>query len=91
VATTASLHIDSQTGVVDNDLEQLKSASGQPTLPPSQNEPDFGDSSGRFFSIYSRISEEEDKKMTDRWQTDADSMLIFVSPCVGVHKPPHIN
>ena len=30
--------------------------------------------------MYSRAAEEEDKNMTDRWQKDADGILIFVSP-----------
>jgi hypothetical protein len=53
--------------------------------PPSQGESNFGDSSGQFFSIYSKTAEDEDKKMVDRWQKDADGILIFVSYCVGNH------
>ena len=30
--------------------------------------------------MYSKAAEEEDKKMADRWQKDADGILIFVSP-----------
>ncbi|KAH9987551.1 hypothetical protein BJV77DRAFT_964731 [Russula vinacea] len=45
--------------------------------PPSQGESNFGDSSGPFFSIYSKTAEEEDNKMVDRWQKDADGILIF--------------
>ncbi|KAH9968268.1 hypothetical protein BC827DRAFT_1113751, partial [Russula dissimulans] len=29
------------------------------------------------FSMYSKIAEEEDNKMTERWQKDADALLIF--------------
>ncbi|KAF8471355.1 hypothetical protein DFH94DRAFT_608825, partial [Russula ochroleuca] len=29
------------------------------------------------FSIYSKFAEEEDNKMTERWQKDADGILIF--------------
>ena len=50
---------------------------------PSREERSFGDSSGPFFSIYSTTAEEEDNKMVDRWQKDADGILFFVSPCVG--------
>jgi hypothetical protein len=46
---------------------------------PSQGESNFGDSSGPFFSIYSKAAEDEDNKMVERWQKDADGILIFVS------------
>ena len=61
---------------------------------PSQGESDFDDSSGQFFSIYSKAAEEEDNKMVERWQEDAQGILIFVSPRIGnscclIHKPEH--
>jgi hypothetical protein len=59
--------------------------------PPSQDQSNFGDSSGPFFSIYSKTAEEEDNKMVDRWQKDADGILIFVSYCVGNHIVLFIN
>jgi hypothetical protein len=34
--------------------------------------------------MYSKAAEEEDKKMADRWQKDADGILIFVSPRVDI-------
>jgi hypothetical protein len=34
--------------------------------------------------MYSKTAEEEDNKMADRWQKDADGILIFVSPRVGI-------
>jgi len=52
---------------------------------PPQGESNFGDSSGPLFSIYSKAAEEEDNKMVERWQKDADGILIFVSPRVGNH------
>ena len=52
---------------------------------PSQGESSFGDSSGPFFSIYSKAAEEEDNKMVERWQKDADGILIFVSSHVAIH------
>ena len=52
---------------------------------PLQGEFNFGDSSGPLFSIYSKVAEEEDNKMVDRWQKDADGILIFVSPCISIH------
>ena len=30
--------------------------------------------------MYVKMSQEEDNKMADRWQKDADGILIFVSP-----------
>ena len=50
---------------------------------PSQDS-NFGDSSGQIFSMYSKAAEEEDNKMAESWQKDADGILIFVSPHVGV-------
>ena len=44
-----------------------------------QGEFTFGDSSRPLFFLYSKIAEEEDTKMTDRWKKDADGILIFVS------------
>ena len=50
-----------------------------------QGESRFGDSSGPLFSIYSKAAEEEDNKMVERWQKDADGILFFVSLCFGIH------
>jgi hypothetical protein len=47
-----------------------------------QGESSFGDSSGPLFSIYSKAAGDEDNKMVERWQKDADGILIFVSPRV---------
>lgn len=52
---------------------------------PSPAESNFGDSSGPFFSIYSKVAEKEDNRMVEQWQKDADGILIFVSTCVGIH------
>jgi hypothetical protein len=51
---------------------------------PSQGESNFGDSSGPIFTMYSKAAEEEDKYMADRWEKDADGILIFVSPCIAI-------
>ena len=56
------------------------------SIQPFQGEFNFGDSSGPLFSIYSRAAEEEDNRMVMRWQRDADGILIFVSPHVGIDK-----
>ena len=47
-------------------------------------ESDFQDSSRALFSMYLTIAEEEDDKTTDRWQKDADVILIFVSSCFAI-------
>jgi hypothetical protein len=52
---------------------------------PLQGESNFGDSSGPIFSIYSEATKELDDKMVDRWQKDADGILIFVSPRVRIY------
>jgi hypothetical protein len=55
---------------------------------PLLGESNFGDSSEPFFPIYSKAAEDEDNKMVERWQKDADGILIFVSPCVGTREGP---
>ena len=49
---------------------------------PSQGESSLFDGSWPIFSIYSKKSDEEDQKLAERWQRDADSILVFVSPAV---------
>ncbi|KAI9507631.1 hypothetical protein F5148DRAFT_1285006 [Russula earlei] len=44
---------------------------------PSQGVSVLGDSSGALFSMYSKMAEGEDFKMVERWQRDADGILIF--------------
>src|SRR6267154_3369649 len=48
---------------------------------PSQGESNFGDGSGPLFSMYSKAAEDEDNKMVERWQKDAEGLIIFVSLC----------
>jgi hypothetical protein len=60
------------------------SASNQPLQAGSN----FGNGSGPLFSIYSNIAEKEDNKMADRWQRDAQGILIFVSLHVSFRTPP---
>lgn len=52
---------------------------------PAKAESMFSDSSGLLFSMYSKAAEDEDNKMVEGWQKDADGILIFVSQCVGIH------
>ena len=51
---------------------------------PPQVESNFGDSSEPLFSMYTKAAEDEDNKMVERWQRDADGILIFVSPRLGI-------
>lgn len=44
----------------------------------------LGDSSGMLFSLYSEIAMEEDDKKIERWQKDADGILVFVGHYVGI-------
>src|SRR6266446_2136398 len=62
----------------DRDRDRHQPAPNQPSQPP-QGESNFGDSSGPLFLIYSKAAEDEDNKMVERWQKDADGILIFVS------------
>jgi hypothetical protein len=45
---------------------------------PLQDESNFGDSSWPLFAMYSNISDEEDNKVAERWQKDAEGTIIFV-------------
>ena len=80
---TCHLVMLSQTYIVDDRREQPQAAPIPPLLP--LEEPNFGDSSGTLFSMYSRIAEEEDARMAERWQKDADGILIFVSSHITIH------
>jgi hypothetical protein len=58
---------------------------------PLQGESNFGDSSGPLFSIYSKAAKDEDNKMVDRWQKDAEGILFFVSPRVAIRPSLHMT
>ena len=67
----------------DDHLNQPPPSAPIPSQQPlPQGEFNFGDSSGPLFTIYSRHAEEEDSKMVERWQKDADGIVIFVRPKV---------
>ena len=72
-------------------------ADGRPDYPvttsdqPLQGESNFGDSSGPLFSIYSKAADDEDNKIVERWQKDADGILIFVSHHVDIRLSLNIN
>ncbi len=46
----------------------------------------YGDSSGKLWSMYLTEAEKEDKEITDAWKGEADSTLVFVS--ANVYIPP---
>ena len=52
---------------------------------PPQVESNFGDSSEPIFSMYTKAAVEEDNKMVERWQKDADGIIIFVSSFLRIH------
>jgi hypothetical protein len=82
-----SKFVNSQTSKADDHPEQL-----QPEiLQTPEDLPNSDESSRKIYSVYSKIAEEEDNKMTDGWQTSADGILIFVSPCIDIHVTTHIN
>jgi hypothetical protein len=60
--------------ITDSHNDHPQSTSNQPLL----GESNFGDSSEPFFPIYSKAAEDEDNKMVERWQKDADGIFIFV-------------
>ena len=66
------------------DSDQIQSTPNTPSQ-PSGGASSFGDSSGSLFSIYSKAADEEDNKMVERWQKDADGILLFVRPHVCIH------
>jgi hypothetical protein len=37
--------------------------------------------------MYTQLSEEDDNKMADRWQKNADGILIFVSSYIDIYAP----
>ena len=41
--------------------------------------------------MYSKLAGEEDDEMVDRWQKDADGILIFVSSPIDTHANMHTN
>jgi hypothetical protein len=60
------------------------------TSSAQQEEPTYGDSSGPLFKIYSKSAEERDIRVSERWQKEADGIIIFVRPKV-VFYMLHIN
>jgi hypothetical protein len=65
----------------DGDTNVPQSAQRQ----PSQDQSNFSDGSGPLFNMYVERAEKEDKEQADRWQKDADGILIFVSLHISLH------
>jgi hypothetical protein len=59
--------------------------------PLSQEGCRFGNSSGPLFSMYSKIVEKDDNALAERWQKDADGIIIFVSAQVRFYAIACIN
>ena len=59
-----------------NAFDRPWSESNQPMQQPISN---IGDASEQLFMMYMGKSESDDKMMAERWQRDADGILIFVS------------
>ena len=70
-----------------------RSSTEDPNYPPQptqnehekERESNFLDGSGPFFTMYTEKAGEYDKKMAERWQADADGILVFVSPYSCLH------
>lgn len=84
---TCDLLINLSPHVVNIYLDESRLEGNRP--PPVQ--PRFWDSSVPLFSMYSKIAEEEDKNMAERWRKDADVVFIFVSPHSGIHSAAPIS
>jgi hypothetical protein len=56
-----------------------------PLNQPLEGESNSSDSSASLFSVYYNAADIEDNKMVESWQKDADGILFFVSPRVGIH------
>jgi hypothetical protein len=56
-------------------------------LKQTTQRPHIFDGSGHMSSVYLEMAVEKDKKMTEAWKADADSILIFVSISLQCHSP----
>ena len=67
----------------------------QPPIPQSQGKTNagHGGSSWPLFTMYSNLAVEEDNTMVERWQKDAEGIIIFVRlgrppyRCVLIRRP----
>jgi hypothetical protein len=49
------------------------------------------DTSGPLFSLYSKMKEKRDDRKAERYQKDAEGIVLFVSFHSCLHTPKHIN
>jgi len=63
-------------------LDRHSDQSQRMQLPPSQSYQGGinYDRSRLLYAIYSKVTQEEDNKLTERWQKALDGLLVFVSP-----------
>lgn len=69
---------DVPTCIVDRPHDEPVSVQNQQSQ-SSQGESNFRGGSGPLFSMYSKVADEEDKEMVERWKQDADGIILFVS------------
>jgi hypothetical protein len=48
----------------------------------------YGDPSGKLWSMYLAEAEKEDKELTEAWKGEADSILVFVRFFLTLYPPP---
>jgi len=81
--------------IVDGHRDQPQSALAQkqPSSSGQLSPGELGccDSSWPLFSMYSKLAEEEDSKLTERYQKGTDGILIFVSTRLGFHVAAQVN
>jgi len=41
--------------------------------------------------MHSKITKEKSDDIAERWQKDADGILVFVSPCINIHTTTRIS
>jgi len=58
---------------------------------PFPGDPWYDDDSGALFSMYSAMAAADDLWMAERWQKDADSILVFVSSHISFHTTACVN
>jgi len=57
--------------------------------PPATH--DYGDGSWPLFSMYSRVTADEDNNVARRWQKDSQGIMLFVSPYECLHTTQRVN
>ena len=86
-----SLNGESRSGGNSRSSKLAEEEDNEMVEQPSFGNSSFADSSLPFFSIYTEATKKVDDEMVERWQKDADGILIFVSHCVGIHVVLCIN